>query len=266
MPNPLVSDAFVDFVLFDWLEVESLCRLPHFRDHSRATFEPWLAACRRVAREVLWPTYRAMDEAPPRFERGRVVAHPSMKGCWRELVDLGVLSATRPLGVGGQQLPLTVASLSSAYLMAANLSAYGYAGLTTGAAHLIEVFGSDEVRAQFLAPLSEGRWTGTMALTEPQAGSSLADLTSAATPLGEGRYRLRGSKLFISGGDHDVTENVVHLVLARIDGAPAGTKGISLFAVPRLRSEGGGLVDNDVAVTGVIHKTGRRNDAACTRR
>jgi butyryl-CoA dehydrogenase len=258
MANPLVSDRLIDFLLFDWLEVETLCRLPHFEEHSRATFEPWLSACRRVAREVLWPTYRAMDVEPPRFESGRVVVHPAMKACWKELVDLGVLNASRPSSVGGQHLPLTVASLSHAYLMAGNLSAYGYAGLTTGAAHLVETFGDDTVKALFLSHLYEGRWTGTMALTEPQAGSSLADLTSRATPRPDGRFTLRGSKIFISGGDHDVTENVVHLVLARIEGAPAGTKGISLFAVPKRRPEGGALVDNDVAVSGVIHKIGWR--------
>lgn len=255
MANPLVSDRFIEFLLFDVLDAEALCRLPYFADHSKATFAPWLAACRRVAREVLWPTYKPMDDAPPRFENGRVLVHPTMKQCWRELVDLGVLSASRPVEVGGQQLPLTVATLSHAYLMAGNLSAYGYAGLTTGAAHLIEAFGTDEVKSMFLSAMYEGRWTGTMALTEPQAGSSLADVKSTATPKGD-RYLLKGSKIFISGGDQDVTENIVHLVLARIDGAPAGTKGISLFAVPKKRLENGALVDNDVTVAGVIHKIG----------
>lgn len=255
MANPLVSDRFIEFLLFDVLDAEALCRLPYFADHSKATFAPWLAACRRVAREVLWPTYKPMDDAPPRFENGRVFVHPTMKQCWRELVDLGVLSASRPAEVGGQQLPLTVATLSHAYLMAGNLSAYGYAGLTTGAAHLIEAFGTDEVKSMFLSAMYEGRWTGTMALTEPQAGSSLADVKSTATPKGD-RYLLKGSKIFISGGDQDVTENIVHLVLARIDGAPAGTKGISLFAVPKKRLENGALVDNDVTVAGVIHKIG----------
>ncbi len=255
MANPLVSDRFIEFLLFDVLDAEALCRLPYFAEHSKATFAPWLAACRRVAREVLWPTYKPMDDAPPRFENGRVFVHPTMKQCWRELVDLGVLSASRPAEVGGQQLPLTVATLSHAYLMAGNLSAYGYAGLTTGAAHLIEAFGTDDVKSMFLSAMYEGRWTGTMALTEPQAGSSLADVKSTATPKGD-RYLLKGSKIFISGGDQDVTENIVHLVLARIDGAPAGTKGISLFAVPKKRLENGALVDNDVTVAGVIHKIG----------
>ncbi len=256
MANPLVSDRFIDFLLYDVLEAEGLCRLPYFSEHSRSTFDPWLSACRRVAREVLQPTYKPMDEAPPRFEGGQVFVHPSMRTCWRELTELGVLSASRPMAIGGQQLPLTVATLSHAYLMAGNLSAYGYAGLTTGAAHLVEVFGSDEVKSMFLSAMYDGRWTGTMALTEPQAGSSLADVKSTATPTSHGRYLLKGSKIFISGGDHDVTENIVHLVLARIDGAPAGTKGISLFAVPKRRVEAGALVDNDVTIAGVIHKIG----------
>jgi alkylation response protein AidB-like acyl-CoA dehydrogenase len=181
-----------------------------------------------------------------------------MRGIWKELAELGVISATRPPEVGGQFLPLTVSTLASAYLMAGNLSAYGYAGLTTGAAHLIEAFGDAHARATFMAPLYEGRWTGTMTLTEPQAGSSLADVQTRATPTDAGHYLLRGAKIFISGGDHDVTENVVHLVLARIDGAPPGTRGISLFAVPKRRPEGGTLIDNDVSISGVIHKIGWR--------
>src|SRR5690606_2298771 len=120
--------------------------------------------------------------------------------------ELGVVAATRPSEVGGQALPLTVATLAHAYLMAGNLSAAALVGLTTGAAHLIESFGDDELRARFMAPMYAGRWTGTMALTEPQAGSSLADLTTTATPAGDGTYRIRGAKIFISGGDHDVAE------------------------------------------------------------
>ncbi|MEW5742683.1 MAG: acyl-CoA dehydrogenase [Myxococcota bacterium] len=258
MNQPLVSDAFVDFLLAEVLDVGGLCRLPYFSAHGPETLGPYLAACRRVAREVLWPAYRPMDAEPPRFVDGCVTVHPLMASAWKELVDLGVLSATRPSEVGGQQVPLTVATLASSYLMAANLSAYAYAGLTSGAAHLIEAFGDDEVKRLFLAAMYEGRWAGTMALTEPQAGSSLADVTTRATPRGDGGYSLRGAKIFISGGDQDVTENVVHLVLARIDGAPPGTKGISLFAVPKKRPGAGGLEPNDVQVSGVIHKIGWR--------
>lgn len=192
--NPLVSDAFVDFLLSDVLDAEGLCALPAFSAHGKETIGPWLAACRRVAREVLFPTYRAMDEQPPRFEHGRVTVHPKMHAAWKELVDLGVIAAGRPPEVGGQQLPLTVATLATAYLMAANLSAYGYAGLTTGAAHLVEAFGSPDLKAMCLEKLYSGQWTGTMALTEPQAGSSLADVTSRARPTGAGHFLISGAK------------------------------------------------------------------------
>jgi butyryl-CoA dehydrogenase len=257
MANPLVSDAFVDYLLFDVLDAEALTRLPAFEGHGRDTFRPWLEACRRVAREVLYPLYRPFDLEPPTLQDGRLQVHPRMHGAYRELRELGLIAAARPVAVGGQQLPLLVAAMGQVHLMAANLSAYGFAGLTTGAGHLIEAFGSEALKATCLEKLYSGAWTGTMALTEPQAGSSLADLTTRARPVGDG-YRLVGSKIFISGGDHDLTENIVHLVLARLDGAPPGSKGISLFAVPRLRPEAGGLVDNDVRVSGLIHKIGWR--------
>src|SRR5690606_31545503 len=138
--------------------------------------------------------------------------------------ELGVIAATRPAAVGGQQLPLVAAVAAQIYLMAGNLSVYGYAGLTAGAAHLVEAFGDAALRARYLPALYEGRWTGTMALTEPHAGSSLADLTTVAAPAGD-HHRISGAKIFISGGDHDLAENIVHMVLARIEGAPAGVKG-----------------------------------------
>ncbi|MEM9194735.1 MAG: acyl-CoA dehydrogenase, partial [Myxococcota bacterium] len=210
-----------------------------------------------LAREVMFPTYRTMDEAPPRLVEGRVELHPTFGPLYQQVREMGVIAATRPESVGGQQLPLTVGTLANAYLMAGNLCITGLVGLTTGAGHLIEAFGDATVRDLFLSKMYDGRWTGTMALTEPQAGSSLADITTSATPTEDG-YRIRGSKIFISGGDHDIAENIVHLVLAKIDGAPPGTKGISLFAVPRRRPESGGLVDNDVQVAGVIHKIGWR--------
>ena len=256
--NPLLSDRDVDFQLYEVLDAESLCKLPAFADHSRETFTLFLDSTRRFARDVLAPTYRLMDSEPPTFRDGRVHVHPLMRTLYPQLVDLGLLAATRPAETGGQQLPLTVYSLASAYLMAANLSAYGFVGLTTGAAHLIEAFGSAWLKDTFMAKMYAGEWTGTMALTEPQAGSSLADVRTRATPAEDGTYRVSGSKIFISGGDHDFAENVVHLTLARIDGAPAGVRGLSLFAIPARRPEGGRLVDNDVRVTGAIHKIGWR--------
>ncbi|WP_437275024.1 acyl-CoA dehydrogenase [Sorangium sp. So ce375] len=256
--NPLLNDRDVEFLLYEVLDAPRLCELPYFADHSRDTFDLYLQSCRRFAREVLFPTYRPVDEAPPRFQGGAVTVHPALKQVFRPMVELGVLTAARPAEVGGQQLPLVVATLAGVYLQAANLSACGYLGLTVGAAHLIETFGDDALRSTFMTRMYAGEWTGTMALTEPQAGSSLADVQASAVRTDAGHYLVRGSKIFISGGDHDLTENIVHLTLARIEGAPRGVKGVSLFAVPKRRIEGGQLVPNDVEVAGMIHKIGWR--------
>ena len=258
MPNPLLPDRDVSFLLYEVLDIEQLCALPAFADHSRETFTLYLDACRKVARELLLPSYRPIDEQPPVLRDGRVHVHERMRALYAQLIELGVVNATRPVEVGGQQLPVTVGTIVTAYLSAGNLSAYGYVGLTAGAARLIESFGDAHQRETFLERMYSGAWTGTMALTEPQAGSSLSDVQTRATLQPDGSYRIQGSKIFISGGDQDLTENIVHMTLARIDGAPPGVKGISLFVVPKLRVEGGKLVPNDTATAGLIHKIGWR--------
>ncbi len=258
--NPLLSDREVEFVLYEVLAIESLCALPAFAEHSRETFDLFLQSTRRLARETLYPAYRIMDADPPRFADNQISVHPIMKTIYPKLVELGLISATRPFAVGGQQLPMAIFTLAEVYLSAANLSALGFAGLTAGAAHLLETFGSEWLKSQIMPRLYSGEWTGTMALTEPQAGSSLADVETLATPSSksDGSYAIRGNKIFISAGDHDLTDNIVHLVLARIEGAPPGSKGISLFAVPKRRLDGDRLISNDVTVTGAIHKIGWR--------
>ena len=257
--NPLIDDRLVRFLLDAVHPAEPLCALPAFSDHDAETFSLYIDACRRLAQDQLYPAYRAMDLAPPELADGRVTVHPVMQELWPRMVELGLIVAARPPEVGGANLPQLVATMAHLPLMAANAAAVGYPLLTAGAAHLIEVFGDEAVKGMFLAPMYEGRWAGTMALTEPQAGSSLGDLTTSATPAADGTYRISGSKIFISGGDQDLTENVVHLTLARIEGAPAGTRGVSLFAVPRRRPTARGeLVDNDVETTQLIHKIGWR--------
>lgn len=258
MGNPLLSDRDVRFVLYELLDVESLCKLEAFSDHSRETFDLLLGTASKLARDVLYPSYREMDLAPPALRDGNVVVHPKMHRIYAHMVELGILNATRPYDVGGQQLPFTLFTVSTAYLMAANLSAYAYLGLTTGAARLIESFGSEQLRQDYMVPMYSGDWAGTMALTEPHAGSSLADVTTRAVPTDDGHYLIEGAKVFISGGDQDITENIVHLTLARISGAPAGIKGVSLFAIPKLRKNGAGLCDNDTSTAGVFHKIGWR--------
>ena len=255
MPNPLVSDRNVEFVLYELLRTEELCRLPYFAGHSRETFDLLLASARKLSREVLFPAFKPMDETPPRLEGGQVRVHPAMREIWPLMAELGLASATRPESVGGQQLPITVATMAAHYLMSANGAAFGYLGLTEGAAHLIEAFGSDFLRTEVMPKMYAGEWSGTMALTEPQAGSSLADVKTRARPGPEGTFLIDGSKVFISGGDQDVTANIVHLTLARIEGAPAGIKGVSLFAIPKQRLDGSA---NDCSSAGVFHKMGWR--------
>jgi len=258
MGNPLLSDRDVAFQLYEVHGALELCKLPYFAEHGRETFDPFLASARKLAREVLFPAYRPMDQEPPRLVDGRVRVHAAMREIWPRLVELGLTCPTRPNQVGGQQMPAIVASMGAGYLMAANVAAMGYVGLTAGAGHLIEEFGSEWLRQTFLPRMYGGSWSGTMALTEPHAGSSLADVRTRARPTAGGHYLLDGNKVFISGGDQDFTENIVHLALARIEGAPAGVKGISLFAVPRLRPGPDGLTDNDCHSAGVFHKLGWR--------
>jgi butyryl-CoA dehydrogenase len=260
--NPLLDDRTVGFLLDEVLDLRSHLALPYFADHDREGVEVLLDMVRKLARRVLYPTWKPQDEHPPTFADGRVRLHPSFHAVWPALVETDLLAATRPSAHGGQQLPFLVHAVAAAYLGAANLNVVGLAMLTTGAAHLIEEFGDDAQRAQWMTPLYEGRWTGTMALTEPQAGSSLADVQTTARRTEDGSWRLRGSKIFISGGDHDLGDNVINLALARIvqpDGSSiAGTRGLSLFIVPRKREEAGTWVDNDVTTTQVIHKIGWR--------
>lgn len=258
MSNPLVDDATVDFLLYEVHDALKLAELPAFEGYDRDTFEMFVGNAKRLAREHLYPAYVPMDRDPPKLVEGRVRAHPVMSDLWSRMVELGLVGASRPESVGGASLPLLVSTAADVYLMAANLSAFGYVGLTRGAAHLIETFGDDALRTRFMDPMLRGEWTGTMALTEPSAGSSLADITTKARPTAEGHYLIEGAKIFISAADHGLTPNVVNMTLARIEGAPAGTGGISLFAVPTARPENGSLVDNDVRVAGAIHKIGWR--------
>jgi butyryl-CoA dehydrogenase len=254
----LFDDRDVDFLLYDAFDAESLCRLAYFSDHSRQTFDLYLVAARKLAREVVFPTYKPMDEFGSRFVDGGVRVHPAVRELLPRFAELGILNAPRPAEVDGQQLPSCVSSFAAAYIMAANLSAFGYCMLTSGAAHLIEAFGSSELQDRYMRPMYAGRFTGTMALTEPQAGSSLADVQTRAQPTAAGHYSMSGNKVFISGGDHDAAENIVHLALARIAGAPPGIRGVSLFAVPKKRLEDGALVPNDCRAAGVFHKLGWR--------
>ncbi|KIG12419.1 Acyl-CoA dehydrogenase [Enhygromyxa salina] len=257
-PNPLVRDRDVEFLLYEVHNVLRLCKLPAFADHDRETFELFLASAAKLSREQLYPLVREMDEQPPQLIDGRVQEHPKTGELYAAMVELGILTAGRPETVGGAQLPSCITTIAYLYLMAANAGLSGHPLLTAGSAHLIESFGSEELKRTFMDRMYAGEWSGTMSLTEPHAGSSLGDLSSSATPIEgrEGVYKIKGSKIFISGGDNQFLENIVHLTLARRVGDPAGTRGISLFAVPRMRPGASGLEFNDVHTSQLIHKIG----------
>jgi butyryl-CoA dehydrogenase len=227
--------------------------------HDKKSMDMVLAAALDFAQKALYPIFEEMDRIPPTLLEGKVQVHPAVRRILKTLGDDGWISAVFPETWDGDNMPATLLHCINFIFAAANYSASAYSGLTIGAARLILTFGSSTLQEIYLPPMLAGKWQGTMALTEPDAGSSLGDLVTMAVPLNQGDYAISGEKVFISAGDHDGVDNVVHLMLARIKGAPPGPKGISLFVVPKLRPDDqGGLVDNDVTVTQVFHKLGYR--------
>ncbi|HWA13496.1 MAG TPA: acyl-CoA dehydrogenase [Burkholderiales bacterium] len=265
MQSMLLNPRDLAFVLYELLDVEALTRRPRYAEHSRETFDAALETARRIAEEKFAPHNRKADLSEPRFVDGRVEMIPEVAEALRAFCDAGFMAAAREAELGGMQLPWVVAQACFAWFNAANVSTAAYPFLTVANANLIEAFGTPAQKARYLAPLLEGRWFGTMCLSEPQAGSSLGDIRTTAHPQPDGSYRLSGNKMWISGGDHELSENIVHLVLARIQGAPAGVKGISLFIVPKYRvgSDGARGERNDVALAGLNHKMGFRGTTNC---
>ena len=264
MAEKFVSEKNLRFLLYDVFDATSLLEYSYYEDHSKETFDMILETALKIGRDVIKPYLEEMDKNPPELIDGEVKVNPVIKTFLKECGEGGWISATAPEDVGGLQLPAIVGLLPTFIFSAANYSASVYTHLTYGAAHLIHAFGSEELVETYLPSMFEGKWQGTMALTEPQAGSSLADVTTVAEPTDQGHYKIKGQKIFISASDHDCVENVVHLALARIEGAPPGVKGISLFLVPKLRpEENGDFIPNDVSVSAIYHKLGYRGSPIC---
>ncbi len=267
----------LDFLLYDWLGAQGLSERPRFADHSRETFDAVLETCERMAREKYAPFNRLVDTQEPRTEPDpegglRVVLPQATHEAHLAYVASGMLSAAQDEALGGMQLPFTVEAAANSFFALASVS-INTSMLTVGNANLLMAHGSAAQQKVFAHNEFSGRWAGTMCLSEPQAGSSLGDISTRAVPDGPdfagdalgARYRLRGSKMWISAGDHELTENIVHLVLAKIPEEsgrlPPGVKGISLFVVPkRLVNAQGELTGerNDVALAGLNHKLGWR--------
>ena len=262
----------LDFLLYDWLQVQQLSERAHYADHNRETFDAVLDTCQRIAREKYAPFNRTVDTQEPQFDGERVILPACTAAARQAYADSGMLSAAQPYAHGGMQLPYVVESAANSFFACASIS-IGANLLTVGNANLLRVHGTPMQQQVFADNEFSGRWAGTMALSEPQAGSSLSDIATRAEPDGADfdadplgpRYRLKGHKMWISAGDHELTENIVHLVLAKIPGPDGqlipGVKGISLFIVPKkLVNTEGHLTGerNDVALAGLNHKLGWR--------
>ncbi|WP_290648645.1 acyl-CoA dehydrogenase [Aquisalimonas sp.] len=260
MNEMLINSRDLRFQLYELLGVEALTQRERFTEHSRETFDAALETARQIAEEQFAPHNRKGDENEPVFRNGAAETIPETKAAWRAFADAGFLAAHHDAEDGGMQLPTTIQQACNGYFFAANVSTAAYPFLTVAAANLVSAHGTDEQRARWLPPLLDGRFSGTMALTEPHAGSSLGDLRTRAIPQDDGSYRIVGNKIYISGGDQDITDNIVHMVIARIEGAPAGVKGISLFIVPKFRlgADGRPAERNDVTLAGLLHKMGYR--------
>lgn len=251
MNTLLLSRRDLDFLLYDWLGVESLLAHPRFAEYSRETVDAVLDLAAEVAAEHFAPHYKRADVEEPSFDGERVHLIPEIGKALEVLAQTGLVEAA-------VQLPQVVATAAFAWFQAANPGTWAYPFLTIAAANLLRAHGSPEQVARYVPAMLAGRCFGTMCLSEPQAGSSLADITTRAEPQPDGTYRLFGNKMWISAGDHELGDNIVHLVLAKIPGGPPGVKGISLFAVPKFLPDG---QRNDVAPAGLNHKMGYRATA-----
>jgi alkylation response protein AidB-like acyl-CoA dehydrogenase len=265
MQSKILSRRDFEFVLYELLDAGALTGRARYADHSRETFDAALATCERMATELFEPHYRKSDQNEPHVvhdEEGgeRVLIIPEVRQALAAFCQAGLMAAGQDYEFGGMQLPAVVNAACFAWFKGANVATAAYPFLTIANANLLLAHGTKQQIDTYVRPMMEGRFFGTMCLSEPQAGSSLADIKTRAEPQPDGSYRLFGNKMWISAGEHDLSENIVHLVLAKIPGGPPGVKGISLFIVPKkLVNADGSLGErNDVALAGLNHKMGYR--------
>ncbi|MGB2516131.1 MAG: acyl-CoA dehydrogenase, partial [Flavobacteriaceae bacterium] len=259
MATKYVDLPTVKFLMNQVQDLNTVLTKERYQDHDSESVDLFLDSVKQFADKELFPYFKEMDEKPAYHKDGTVHVHPQVEKMMVEGGALGLISAPFDYEDGGLQIPLLVHTAAGYILDAANNHLPGYSGLTSGAAELIIAFGSDVLKEKFTPKMLTGEWGGTMCLTEPQAGSSLSDIVTKATPNDQGHYKISGQKIFISGGDHQYADNIVHLLLARIEGAPAGTKGISLFVVPKFRPDSdGNLHSNDVTTVADFQKMGQR--------
>jgi len=258
MSNKYVSMETLLYTLFEVHGLDELLEAERHQDHDRVAYELFLDSVKVFCDKECYPFFKEMDENHVVFQDGQIIVHPQVKVLMDKAGEMGLISLSFSYEDGGIQLPSMMYTAAYFILDAANNSMGGYPGLTSGAANLIATFGNQELKDLYLEKMSRGKWGGTMCLTEPQAGSSLSDITTKAIRTEEGYFKIKGQKVWISGGDWHNAENIVHLLLARIEGAPKGTRGISLFVVPKKRIKGQGFEDNGVVTAGDFQKLGQR--------
>ena len=266
MAQTLADRRDIDFILHEQLKVEQFAKHELFPEFNRKAIDLIISEARNLAVKEILPTQFDGDRIGVHFENGKVTVPESFHKAWKALRDGEWLAMTEDPEWGGQGMPRTVATAASDFLMSASFAFLMYGSLSHGAGKLIETFGSDRQKKLFLKKLFSGEWTGTMLLTEPAAGSDVGALATTATPNPDGTYSITGNKIFISGGEHDLASNIIHPVLARIEGAPAGTAGISLFIVPKIWvNDDGSLGEpNDVVCTGIEEKMGIHGNATAS--
>ena len=256
------SSRNLSFLLYEVLDVLMLTRHEYFSAHDRETMDAVLNTAETLAEKILRPAFRESDRNPPQLVDGQVKVHPALHTYYKAYCDSGLLTASFDAKHCGQQLPETAYAAADFIIGNAHNGFEMFTGLVHGAAQLLLKFASPFIIKEYASRLLDGNYMATMCLTEPGAGSSLSDIATDASSQQDGTYRIKGQKIFISAGDHDITENIVHLVLARTKDAPKGVKGISLFVVPKKIKAGDDWMDNDVASIGLYHKLGQRSTPA----
>ncbi|MGD9369809.1 MAG: acyl-CoA dehydrogenase family protein, partial [Desulfobacterales bacterium] len=266
MAQQIADRKDVDFVLHEQLHVAELSKHDLFAEFNQKTIDLIVSEARNLAVKELLPTQTEGDRLGARFENGAVIVPETFHKAWELFKEGEWLAMSEDPEWGGQGMPRTVALAAGDFFNGANFAFMMYPGLTHGAGKLVETFGNQKQKKLYLKKMYSGEWTGTMLLTEPEAGSDVGALTTTAVRNGDGTYAITGNKIFISSGEHDLAENIIHPVLARIEGAPEGTKGISLFLVPKIWvNDDGSLGEpNDVVCTGVEEKMGIHGNATCS--
>ncbi len=267
MPQLLADRRDIDFVLHEMLEVEKLTAFEKFGAFNRKTFDLILTEARRFALKEMLPTYPDGDREGVRFESDGTVRVPeSFHRAHRLYLESEWTAPSAAPEHGGQGLPHVIRAAAEEYLMGANWPLCSYGSMGAGTAHMIQLYGSEEQKQTYLEKLNTGRWGGTMLLTEPEAGTDVGSLTTTAVRNPDGSFSLTGNKIFITNGEHDLVENIIHPVLARIENDPPGTKGISIFIVPKyfVNPDGSPGERNDIICTGVEEKHGIHGSATCS--